>query len=181
MLFFWILSKWGGEGRALPKFFVTFLWVHFWSIKGVHFLQNANNFNFKLFLRLIYISYYDVYIVFLVLKIDRPNLKSSILRLVYRRSTCNFIGAVWSAITNQVNCARARFSSCRGGHCRAKSKGSECGQHLELPLKTKLLQYLKRCHRHIRPRQWMLKLDGQHILTTTSTSASASTSTSTPS
>ena len=82
------------EGQDLPKFFVHFSLVHFWSIKGVYFLQNANNFNFKLFLRLICISYYDVYIVSLVLKIDRPNLKSSILRLVYRRSTCNFIGAV---------------------------------------------------------------------------------------
>ena len=26
--------------------------MHFWSIKGVYFLQNANNLNFKLFLRL---------------------------------------------------------------------------------------------------------------------------------
>ena len=34
-------------GRALPKFF-----AHFWSIKGVHFLKNANDLNFKLFFRL---------------------------------------------------------------------------------------------------------------------------------
>ena len=49
LLFFWILSKWGG---GCQKFFVTFSEVHFWSIKGVHFLQNANNLNFKLFFRL---------------------------------------------------------------------------------------------------------------------------------
>ena len=48
LLFFWILSKWGGG--VLPNFFATFLWVQFWSIKGVYFLQNDNNFNFKLFL-----------------------------------------------------------------------------------------------------------------------------------
>ena len=32
-------------GRALPKFFGTFSWVHFWSIKGVSFFQNGNNLN----------------------------------------------------------------------------------------------------------------------------------------
>ena len=30
-------------GGALPKFCVTFSEVHFWSIIGVYFLQNANN------------------------------------------------------------------------------------------------------------------------------------------
>ena len=40
------------RGGGMPKFFVTFSLVHFWSIKRVYFLQNANNFNFKLFLRL---------------------------------------------------------------------------------------------------------------------------------
>ena len=39
-------------GRALPKFFVTFSEMHFWSIKGVYFLQNANNLSFKLFFML---------------------------------------------------------------------------------------------------------------------------------
>ena len=48
MLFFWILSKSGG-GRALPNFFDTFSQVHFWSITGVYFLQNANDLNFELF------------------------------------------------------------------------------------------------------------------------------------
>ena len=38
-----------GGGRALPKFFGSFSLVHFWSIKGVCFLQNANNLNFTLF------------------------------------------------------------------------------------------------------------------------------------
>ena len=38
-----------GWGKALPKFFVTFSYVHFWSIIGVYFLQNANNLDFKLF------------------------------------------------------------------------------------------------------------------------------------
>ena len=47
LLVFWILSKRGGG--ALPNFFVTFLSVHFWSIKLVPFLQNDNNLNFKLF------------------------------------------------------------------------------------------------------------------------------------
>ena len=47
LLFFWILSKWGGG--ALPNFFVTLSLVHFWSIKGIFFLQNANNLKFKLF------------------------------------------------------------------------------------------------------------------------------------
>ena len=37
----------GGEGPA--QIFGTFSEVHYWSIKGVHFLQNANNLNFKLF------------------------------------------------------------------------------------------------------------------------------------
>ena len=36
-------------GRALHNFW-HLLWVHFCSIKGVYFLQNANNLNFKLFL-----------------------------------------------------------------------------------------------------------------------------------
>ena len=42
----------GGEGgppRALPKFFVTFTSCAFWVNKGVHFFENANNLNFKLF------------------------------------------------------------------------------------------------------------------------------------
>ena len=39
-----------GGGRACPTFFNTFSYVHFWSIKGVYFLQNANNLNLKLFL-----------------------------------------------------------------------------------------------------------------------------------
>ena len=33
----------------MPNFFFTFSWVHFWSIEGGYFLQNANNLNFKLF------------------------------------------------------------------------------------------------------------------------------------
>ena len=37
-------------GEALPKFLVPFQDVHFWSIKGLYFFQNANNLNFKLFL-----------------------------------------------------------------------------------------------------------------------------------
>ena len=37
------------RGGALPKLFVTFSWVHFWAIKGMYFLQNANNFDFELF------------------------------------------------------------------------------------------------------------------------------------
>ena len=37
-------------GWALPNFFVHFSQMHFWSIKGVYFLQNTNNLNFKLFL-----------------------------------------------------------------------------------------------------------------------------------
>ena len=47
------VQMWGG---ALPKFCVTFSEVHFWSIIGVYFLQNAYNLNFKLFFRL-----YSVY------------------------------------------------------------------------------------------------------------------------
>ena len=43
-----------GGGGALPKFFVTFSLVHFWSIKRVYFLQNTNNLNFNLFLDCIY-------------------------------------------------------------------------------------------------------------------------------
>ena len=33
----------------MPNFFFTFSFVHFWSIEGGYFLQNANNLNFKLF------------------------------------------------------------------------------------------------------------------------------------
>ena len=36
----------GEEGRAPPKFVGTFSLVHFWSIKGVYFINNANNLNF---------------------------------------------------------------------------------------------------------------------------------------
>ena len=46
---FGFCSNEGGE-RALPNSFVTFSKVHFWSKKGVYFLQNANNLNFQLFL-----------------------------------------------------------------------------------------------------------------------------------
>ena len=49
LLFFFVQMR---GGRALPKFFVTFSEMYFWSIKGVYFLQNANNLNFKLFFRL---------------------------------------------------------------------------------------------------------------------------------
>ena len=38
----------GGEGPA--QFFGTFSWVPFWSIQGVYFLQNTNNFKIRLFL-----------------------------------------------------------------------------------------------------------------------------------
>ena len=34
---------------GLPKFLVTFLKVHFWSLELVYFIQIANNLNFKLF------------------------------------------------------------------------------------------------------------------------------------
>ena len=37
-------------GRALPIFLDTFSQVLFWPIKGVYFLKNANNLNFKVFL-----------------------------------------------------------------------------------------------------------------------------------
>ena len=37
-------------GGVLPNFFATFLWVQFWSIKGVYFLQNDNNLISQLFL-----------------------------------------------------------------------------------------------------------------------------------
>ena len=47
LLDFFQMREWG---RALTKLFVTFSWVHFWSIKGVYLLQNANKLNFKLFL-----------------------------------------------------------------------------------------------------------------------------------
>ena len=42
--------------RALSKFFVTFSIVHFWSIKGVYFLQNANNLNFNFMILLFLFS-----------------------------------------------------------------------------------------------------------------------------
>ena len=42
LLFFWILSKWGGGHTQ-------FFQVHFWSINSrVYFLQNANDLKFKL-------------------------------------------------------------------------------------------------------------------------------------
>ena len=47
-------------GRALPNFFGPFQ-VHFWSIKGVYFLQNANNWNLKLFFRLYIYCIYSVF------------------------------------------------------------------------------------------------------------------------
>ena len=52
-------------GGALHKFVGTFSEVHFWSIKGVYFLQNANNLFFKLFFRLyIYSIIYSAYSIF---------------------------------------------------------------------------------------------------------------------
>ena len=43
-----------GAGEGPAQFLSQFEEVHFWSIKGVYFLQNANNLNFKLFLGTIY-------------------------------------------------------------------------------------------------------------------------------
>ena len=40
---------------VLMKFFLSHFHKCFWPIKGVYFLQNANNLNFKLFLGCIYI------------------------------------------------------------------------------------------------------------------------------
>ena len=52
-----------GGGEALPNFCGTFSWVHFWSIKGVYFLQNANNLKTVVFIGCIYIVYYIVFLV----------------------------------------------------------------------------------------------------------------------
>ena len=42
--------------RILSKLdFGIFSYVHFWSITGVFFLQNANHLNFKLFCYVVYI------------------------------------------------------------------------------------------------------------------------------
>ena len=40
------------EGGGSPIFLALFQEVHYWSIQGVYFLQNASNLNFKLFFRL---------------------------------------------------------------------------------------------------------------------------------
>ena len=56
----WIFSKWGGGGRALPKYFGIFSKGALLVNKGVYFFQDAINLNFKLFLGCICI----VYIIF---------------------------------------------------------------------------------------------------------------------
>ena len=46
----------------MPEFFGPFLELHFWSIKRVYFLKNANVLNFKLVFRLhIYSILYSIY------------------------------------------------------------------------------------------------------------------------
>ena len=40
------------EGGGSPIFLAHFQEVHYWSLQGVYFLQNASNLNFKLFFRL---------------------------------------------------------------------------------------------------------------------------------
>ena len=47
----------GGRGGPCPNFLSPFYSVHFWSIKGVPFLQNANNLNFKLFFYVVYMPH----------------------------------------------------------------------------------------------------------------------------
>ena len=49
MFSFWHCPKRGG---SCPNLGVLFQGVHFWSIKGVYFFQNANNLNFELVFRL---------------------------------------------------------------------------------------------------------------------------------
>ena len=81
-----------GAGRALPKFFVTFSSVHFWSIKGVYFLQNANNLNFKLFLRLYTWPKKQVFCLYLKTILDNESfwmsLKSTFLALKKSGTSC---------------------------------------------------------------------------------------------
>ena len=71
--------------------------MHFWSIKGVYFLQNANNLNFKLFFRLyVYVVHYIVNKVLIVL--------NWLLSLEFWRQKKSCTSCPWHMNDNLVFC-----------------------------------------------------------------------------
>ena len=68
--------------------------MHFWSIKVVYFLQNANDLNFKLFLGCISIVIYNVYSIFIGPESDHWECLSVTNSLTHSLTDCCLVNLI---------------------------------------------------------------------------------------